>query len=82
MSKLEIARGVHDPVGATFWWMTEPADRPVLTFPTMDEALDCIYGHYDEFVVTFSQHPQQRTFTVWQMPWTDAAGPEGEPWIT
>lgn len=80
-NRMDIAKGVIGDFGVLFHWTADVTEPDVLSFDTTDEMITCIAGRYDNFHITFEQALMKRAFTVWQSPWNDARGPEGEPWI-
>jgi len=81
-NQLDVAKGTVDSLGVLFMWTTDPMDTDLLMFDTVDEMVTYVMSKLDSCNITFQQGNRKRLFTVWEMPWTDAAGPEGESWAT
>lgn len=78
---LDVARGWITEFGAIMSILDEPDDeKSLLSFDTMDEVLNYLSNRYDTYHITIEQAPMKRLFTVWQSPWQDALGSEGEKW--
>ena len=77
---LDIAHGYITDFGVDITMTDEAPDRRVLGFDTIDEVLTYLSSRYDTYNITVTQAPMRRNFTVWQLPWLDARGPEGETW--
>lgn len=79
----DVAKGSVDSLGVLFLWTNDPAEIDnLLTFDDLTEMINYVSKNLDTFNITFEQGLQKRLFTIWQMPWNDAPGPEGEPWTT
>jgi len=80
MNTLDVAKGTIDSLGVMLMWTTDPMDTDLLGFDTFDETLTYLNTKLDTFNVTFEQGNRKRLFTVWETPWKNAAGTEGEAW--
>lgn len=79
-NQLDVAKGTVDSLGVLFMWTQNPMDTDLLAFDTVDEMVTYVMDKLDSCNITFEQGNHKRLFTVWEMPWTDAQGSEGEAW--
>lgn len=79
MNALDVAKGYQDSNGVVFMWTTEP-DPEVMGFDHMEDMINYVMSKMDTFSISLGQSNQKRTFTIWEMPWSDAPGPKGVSW--
>lgn len=79
MNMLDVAKGYQDSLGVVFMWTNEP-DQDVLVFDHMEDMINYVMSKMETFNISLGQSHQKRTFTIWETPWSDAPGPQGESW--